>query len=79
MIRYLDEIRPLVLMSPERSSYVKIIKDKDGDKDKNKNNILMSFRIDNDKLLENTSPFWLQLKFWKILNWLLYKFMMVDM
>ena len=52
MIRYLDEIRPLVLMSPERSSYVKIIKDKDGDKDKNKNNILMSFRIDNDKLLE---------------------------
>ena len=52
MIRYLDEIRPLVLMSPERSSYVKIIKDKDGDKDNNKNNILMSFRIDNDKLLE---------------------------
>ena len=52
MIRYLDEaIRPLVLVSPKRSEYFRIIKDK-GDKDKNKNNRLMSFRIGNNKLLE---------------------------
>ena len=43
-------IRPLVLIMPKMNSYVMIFKVKDGDKDKN--NKLMSFRIDDKKLLE---------------------------
>ena len=51
MIGYLDNfIRPLVLIMPKMSGYVKTFKVKDGDKDKN--NKLMSFRIDDEKLLE---------------------------
>ena len=47
---YLDEvIRPLVLILPKMSVYVKTFNVKDGDKDKN--NKLMSFRVDDDKLL----------------------------
>ena len=50
-IGYIDEvIRPLVLIMPKVSGYVKTFKVKDGDKDKN--NKLMSFRIDDEKLLE---------------------------
>ena len=53
MFRYLDEvISPLVLILPKMCGYVRIAKDKDEDKEKNKNNILMSFRINSDKLLE---------------------------
>ena len=48
---YLDEaIRPLVLILPKRSAYVKTFKVKDGDLDQN--NKLMSFHIEDDKLLE---------------------------
>ena len=41
-----NAIRPLVLIMPEMSGYVKTFKVKDGDKDKN--NKLMSFRIDDE-------------------------------
>ena len=51
LIRHLDKVvRPLVLILPKMSGYVKTFKVKDGDKDKN--NKLMSFRIDDEKLLE---------------------------
>ena len=43
-------IRPLVLTMPKMSGYFKTCKVKDGDKDKNKK--LMSFSIDDEKLLE---------------------------
>ena len=47
MIGYLDKIiRPLVLIMPEMSGYVKTLKIKEG------NNKLMSFRIYDEKLLE---------------------------
>ena len=52
LIGYLNEVKRLVLILPKMSGYVKIFKDKDGDKDKNRNNKLMSFRIDDEKLLE---------------------------
>ena len=49
MTGYLDKVtKPLVLILPKMSGYVKTLKVKDGDKDKN--NKLMSFHI--DKLLE---------------------------
>ena len=52
LIGYLnDVIRPLVLILPKTSGYVKTFKDKVGDKDKN-NDKLMPFRRDDDKLLE---------------------------
>ena len=52
MIGYLDEvIRPLALMLPNMSRYVRTFKDKGRDNDKN--NRLVSFRKDDDKLLEN--------------------------
>ena len=51
LIGYLDNvIRPLVLIMPEMIGYIKTFKVKDGDKDKN--NKLISFRIDDEKLLE---------------------------
>ena len=51
LIRYLDKvIRPLALVLPKISEYVKTFKVRDGDKDKS--NKLMSFRIDDEKLLE---------------------------
>ena len=43
-------IRSLVLMMPKMSGYVKTFRVKEGDKDKN--NKLMSFHIDDEKLLE---------------------------
>ena len=51
LIGYLNKvIRPLVLILSKMSWYVETFKVKDGVKDKN--NILMSFRIDDEKLLE---------------------------
>ena len=48
LIGYLDEvIRPLVLILPKKSGYVKILEVKDGDK----NNKLMPFCINDVKLL----------------------------
>ena len=61
MIGYLDNvIRPLVLILPKMSGYVKTFNDKG--ENKNENNKLMSLRIDDDKLLENIKPFGLKLK-----------------
>ena len=58
---YLDKvIIPLVLILPKISGYVKTFKVKDGDKDKN--NKLMSFQIDDERLLEKYNPFGLNLK-----------------
>ena len=49
-IKFDKAIRPLVLIMPKMSGYVKTFKVKDGDKDKN--NKLMSFCIDDEKLIE---------------------------
>ena len=47
LIGYLDKaIRPLVLIMPKMSGYIKTLKVKEVD------NKLMSFRIDDEKLLE---------------------------
>ena len=52
LIKFLDKfIRPLVLVLPKMSRYVKKFKVKDGDKDKN--NKLMSLLKDDEKFLEN--------------------------
>ena len=60
---YLDDvIRPLVLILPKESAYSKTFKD--GDKDKN-NNELMSFRIDDDKLLEKFEIIWTKIEDFK--------------
>ena len=57
MIRYLDKvIRPVVLVFPKMSGYVKTFKIQD--KDKDKNNKLMFFRIDHGKLLEKHKTIW---------------------
>ena len=50
-IEFDKAIRPLVLIMPKMSGYVKIFKVKEGDKDKN--NKLMSFNLDGEKLLFN--------------------------
>ena len=42
------------------SEYVKIFKVKDGDQDKN--NKLISFRLDNEKLLEKYRPIWTKIE-----------------
>ena len=61
LIGYLDKvIKPLVLVLSKMSGHVKTFKVKDRDKDKN--NKLISFRIDDEKLLENVKPFGLRLK-----------------
>ena len=52
-IEYLDKtIRPLVLIMPKMSGYVKTFKVKEG------NNKLMSFRIDDEKILEKYKAIW---------------------
>ena len=50
VIKFDKVIKPLVLIMPKMSGYVKTFKVKDGDK--HKNNKLMSFCIDDEKLLE---------------------------
>ena len=75
-IGYLDDaVRPLVLILPKTSGYIRTSKGKDGDKHKNKNNKLMPFHIDDDKLLECIKPIGMRLKICKILN---YQFMMIN-
>ena len=67
MIGYLDKvIRPLVLILPKMSGYVKTFKVKDGDKDKI--NQLMSFCIDDEKLLEKYKAIRTKIEDMKILN-----------
>ena len=64
MIGYLGKVtRPLVLIIPKVSGYVKKYKVKD--KDKDKNNKLMSLRIDDEKLLGKYKLFELRLKIQK--------------
>ena len=61
MIEYLDRvIRPLALILPKLSRYVKKFKVKDEDKNKNKK--LMSFRIDDEKLLEKYKTIWTKIE-----------------
>ena len=59
-IKFDKAIRPLVLIMPKMSGYVKTFKVKDGDKDKN--NKLMSFRIDDEKLLEKYKAIWTKIE-----------------
>ena len=57
MIGYLDKIvRPLVLKMPKMSGYVKTFKIKEG------NNKLISFRIDDEKLLEKYKTIWIKIE-----------------
>ena len=59
-IGYLDKaIRPLVFIMPKMCGYVKTFKVKEGDKDKS--NKLMSFRIDDEKLLEKCKAICIEL------------------
>ena len=54
---YLDKaMRPLVLIMPKMNGYVKTFKAKEGD------NKLMSFRIDDEKLLEKYKGTWTKIK-----------------
>ena len=60
MFGYLDKaIRALVLTMPKRSGYVKIFNVKEGD------NKLMSFRIDDEKLLEKYKAIWIRVEYLK--------------
>ena len=53
LIEYLDKyIRPLVLIMPKMSGYVKTFKVKQGD------NKLLSFHIDDEKLFEKYQAIW---------------------
>ena len=57
---YLDKaIRALVLTMPKRSGYVKIFNVKEG------GNKLMSFRIDDEKLLEKYKAIWTRVEYLK--------------
>ena len=77
MIGYSDKaIRPLILTMPKMGGYVKTFKVKDGDK--NNNNKLISFCIDDEKLLEKSENFWNKSQDLKILNKIFYKSMMID-
>ena len=61
LIGYLDKaIRSLVLIIPKMSGYVKALKVKD--RDKVKNNKLISFRINDDKLLEKYKTIWTKIE-----------------
>ena len=61
MIGYLHKvIRPLVLILPKMSGYVKTFKVKDEDKDKN--NKLMCFHIDDNKLLRKYKTIWTKIE-----------------
>ena len=63
MIGYLDKtIRSLVLIMPKMSGYVKAFKIKDGD-DK-----LMSFCIDDEKLLKKYKAIWTLIENCKIIE-----------
>ena len=64
---YLDKVvRPLVFIMPKINAYATIFTVKDGDK--NKNNKLMSFHIDDEKLLEKFKAIWTKIEYLKVLN-----------
>ena len=56
--------------------YVKTFEVKEVDKDKNNN--LMSFRIDDEKLLEKCKTIWTKMDYLKNINLMLYESMMTD-
>ena len=61
IVGYLDKvIKPLVLILPEISGYVKTFKVKD--RDKTKNNKMMPFRIKNEKLLKKHKTIWTKIE-----------------
>ena len=63
MIEYLDEdIKPLVLILPKMSGYVETFKVED------RINKLLSFRIDEEKLLEKYEAIWTKIEDLKTLN-----------
>ena len=63
MIDYLDEdIKPLVLILPKMSGYVETFKVED------RVNKLLSFRIDDEKLLEKYEAIWTKIEDLKTLN-----------
>ena len=63
-IKYVAKvIRLLVLIIPKMSGYVETFNIKDGDKDKN--NKSMSFRIDDEKLLEKYNTIWTKIQDFK--------------
>ena len=59
-------ITSFVLIMPKISGYVKTLKVKDGDKDKN--NKLISFRIDDEMLLEKYKAIWTKIEDLKNMN-----------
>ena len=59
-IKFDKAIRPLVLIVPKISGYVKTFKVKKGDKDKT--NKLISFHIDDEKLLEKYEAIWTKIE-----------------
>ena len=62
MIGYLDKaIRPLALIMPEMRGCVNTFRVKD--RNKHKSNNLMSFHIDDEKLLEKYKAIWI-IKYW---------------
>ena len=72
LIGHLDKvITLLVLILPKLSGYVKTFKVK--------NNKLMFFCMDDDKLLVKYKTIWIKIEdLKKILNWILYQFMMKE-
>ena len=56
--------------------YVKTFEVKEVDKDKNNN--LMSFRIDDEKLLEKCKTIWTKMDYLKNIKLMLYESMMTD-
>ena len=77
MIGYSDkDVRLLVLIMPKMSGYVKIFKVKDGDEVKI--NKLMSFRIDDEKLLKKYKAIWPRIEDLNIELKMLYQSMMID-
>ena len=58
-IKFDKSLRPLVLIMPKMSGYVKVFKVK-GDKDKS--NKLISFRIDDEKLFKKYKDIWTKIK-----------------
>ena len=62
VIGYLDDvIRPLVLILPKMSGYIRTLRMKT-DKDKINNDKLTSFHIDDDKLLEKYKTIWTKIE-----------------
>ena len=66
VINFDKAVRPLVLIMPKMSGYVQTFKVTEGDKDKS--NKLISFRIDDEKLLEKYKAIWTKVEDLKILN-----------